>query len=222
MQWLHIQLQVAQCLKLSRLWGDIMTTYICGCPELEKCWRASKHCAGSAFCSCHQQQSSCRARILQSGSVVFPLFEEVLQQRHGRSYWGQGKPWCWLRTRNTIQVSLVWPWILHRESQDPRSSRLKARPHWAPNAHWTGSNLVWARPHWMRIRPIRIRSGLIPIHFQRWFRSGLNWIAQLRLAREDQKGRGMHAHRQWARFSRLHTVFHVSAQLEKQYDGWLK
>ena len=69
----------------------------------------------------------------------------------------------------------------------------KACPHWTPNAHWTGSNPVWARPHWMRIRPIRIRSGLIPIHFQRWFRSGLNWIAQLRVARKDQKGRGVHA-----------------------------
>ena len=62
---------------------------------------------------------------LQSSSVVFPLFEEVLQQRHGRSYWGQGKPWHWLQTTNTMQVSLVWPWILHRESQDPRSSWLK-------------------------------------------------------------------------------------------------
>ena len=50
-------------------------------------------------------------------------------------------------------------------------------------------------------------------------------IVQLRVARKDQKGRGMHTHvdyRQWVRFSGLHTVFHVSAQLEKQYVGWLK
>ena len=56
----------------------------------------------------------------------------------------------------------------------------------------------------MRICPIRIWSGLIPIHFQRWFRSGLNWIAQLRFAHEDQKGHGIHArvdYQQWARFS---------------------
>ena len=51
---------------------------------------------------------------------------------------------------------------------------LKACPHWVPNVHWTGSNPVWAHPHWMRICPIQIRSGLIPIHFQRWFWSGLN------------------------------------------------
>ena len=56
-----------------------------------------------------KKQSSCWTRTLHSGSVVFPLFEEVLQQRHGRSYWGQGKPWRWLQTRNTMKVSLVWP-----------------------------------------------------------------------------------------------------------------
>ena len=60
---------------------------------------------------------------------------------------------------------------------------------------------------WQKLRPVhtgqlmRIEPDWIPIHFQRWFCSRLNWIAQLRLAREDQKGRGMHAHRQWARFS---------------------
>ena len=32
-----------------------------------------------------------------------------------------------------------------------------------------------------------VQSGLIPIHFQRWFRSGLIWIAQLRVARKDWK-----------------------------------
>ena len=40
-----------------------------------------------------------------------------------------------------------------------------------------------------------------------------------------KKGCGMHVcvdYRQWACFSGLHTVFHVSAQLKKQYDGWLK
>ena len=82
--------------------------------------------------------------------------------------------------------------------------RFKARPHWKPNAHWTGSNPVWARPHWMCIRPILIWSRLIPVHFQRWFQSGLNWIVQLHVARKDQKGRCMHArvdYRQWARFS---------------------
>ena len=77
----------------------------------------------------------------------------------------------------------------------------------------------------MRIHPIPIRSGLIPIHLLRWFWSRLMWIAQLCVMHMDQKGCGMHArvnYRQWAHFSGLHTVFHVSAQLEKQYDGWLK
>ena len=62
---------------------------------------------------------------------------------------------------------------------------LKTCPHWT---HWTRSNPVWVRPHWIRIRPhwmcirpIRIRSRLISIHFQRWFQSGLIWIAQLRI-----------------------------------------
>ena len=56
---------------------------------------------------------------------------------------------------------------------------LKACPHWTPNVHWTRLNPVWAHPHWMRIRLIWTRYRLIPIHFQRWFRSRLNWIAQL-------------------------------------------
>ena len=33
----------------------------------------------------------------------------------------------------------------------------------------------------MHICPIWIQSGLIPIHFQRWFWSGLNWISQFRV-----------------------------------------
>ena len=49
----------------------------------------------------------------------------VTKARHGRSYWGQSKPWRWSRIRNTMEVSPVWPWGLHRESEDPRSSRLK-------------------------------------------------------------------------------------------------
>ena len=77
----------------------------------------------------------------------------------------------------------------------------------------------------MCIHLIWIQSGLIPIHFQRWSQSRLIWIAHLRVVFEDQKGHGIHAHvnyRQWAHFSGLHTVLHIFAQLEKQYDGWLK
>ena len=101
-------------------------------------------------------------------------------------------------------------------------SRLKASPHWTPNVHWTRLNPLWARSHWMHIHPIQI---LVPIYLQRWFRSRLIWITQLFVVHEDQKGHGMHTcvdYRQWAHFSVLHTVFHVSAQLKKQYHGWLK
>ena len=103
-----------------------------------------------------------------------------------------------------------------------KSMVLKACPHWTPDAHWTGSNLVWARTHWMRIRPIWINPNPLPE------------VVSIRIDLDRAIARctwgpkmAWHAHScveywQWARFSGLHTVLHVSAQLEKQYDGWLK
>ena len=65
--------------------------------------------------------------------------------------------------------------------------------------------------------PIRINPSPLPEVV--WIQIELDCA----IAHKDQKGHGMHAcvdYRQWARFSGQHTVFHVSAQLEKQY-GWL-
>ena len=64
--------------------------------------------------------------------------------------------------------------------------KFKTCPHWTPNAHWTRSNPVWVRPHWIRIRPIQIQSAN-PLPEVVLIQTDLDHAIE----HEDQKGCGM-------------------------------
>ena len=74
------------------------------------------------------------------------------------------RPWCPTYQTDsqrprcpTYQTNRQWPRC--PTYQTDRHTVKTRCPHWTPSAHWTGSNPVWARPHWMHIRPIQFRSG---------------------------------------------------------------